>query len=117
MLSIILPKNLYREVFFTENLKKALIMMCFPVAVLMLVLSVLLCLPKTQAAATPAAEYVLKDYGGNPALFYSDNEMPVRVYPTIYTHLLPRADAENLQNGIEITTEEQLRQLIEDFDG
>ncbi|MDO5602631.1 MAG: BofC C-terminal domain-containing protein [Oscillospiraceae bacterium] len=100
-------------------LKKAILYLSIPLALFMLTLSLALVFgPGRVTADTPSPPvYTLKDDGGYPALFQSGKSLPLRTYPSIYTHLLPSQDAEALQNGIAVEDEEELRRLIEDFGG
>lgn len=100
------------------TLKKAILYLSIPLALLMLALSLALIFGSGHGNATsPTTAYTLRDDGGYPALFQSGKSLPLRTYPSIYTHLLPAQDAEALQNGILVENEEELRRLIEDLGG
>lgn len=98
--------------------KYTILILCICCAVLMLVLGLALVFgPRSrQASAAAPSVYILQDNGGYPALFQRGRSVPLRTYPTIYTHLLPEADAEALQNGIIVRSEAELQALLEDFD-
>lgn len=59
-------------------------------------------------------EYILKDHGGQLALYRQGESQPIEVYE-VYTHLLPQQDVASLQAGIPLQSEEQLDRLLEDF--
>ncbi len=59
--------------------------------------------------------FVLAAYGNNAAL-YDGNEI-IEVYDSILISALPPADRTLLEQGIEISSFEQLTTLLEDFDG
>lgn len=61
-------------------------------------------------------QYILKEYQGKVGIFKPGEETPEEVLdidPTI----LPETDQEDLRNGIFIDNADELRTLIEDFDG
>lgn len=63
------------------------------------------------------SEYIFlaKTYEGNIALFSPDNQVrPIRI-SDINVASLPAADIALLETGIEIFTQEQLSQLLEDY--
>ncbi len=59
--------------------------------------------------------YHLARMGSMVALFDEEGAI-IEVYE-IYVHLLPPEDAQALNEGIKIESEQQLRQLLEDFGG
>lgn len=74
----------------------------------------------TQVSATTnennSYQYILKEYQGKVGVFEPGEETPEEVLdidPTI----LPETDQEDLRNGILIDNADDLRALIEDFDG
>ena len=58
--------------------------------------------------------YVLRDLGGQAALFEPGADAPVSRYE-IYTALLPEEDAEALCEGIPIADSEELQRVLEDL--
>lgn len=67
-----------------------------------------------EAVAQPI--YILQDQGGKVGLWDARTGELLCRYE-IYTHLLPAADAEALQDGIDIYTDQQLVRLLEDYGG
>ncbi len=66
-------------------------------------------------AENPKDYYHLATMGEMLALF-DESGTVVEVYE-IYTHILPPEDVQQLNIGIKIENEQQLRQLLEDFGG
>ena len=59
-------------------------------------------------------QYIVKEHNGNIAVFKSGGEKPTEIYE-VPVETLPAEDAKKLQEGIRVTTEEKLRQLLEDL--
>lgn len=59
--------------------------------------------------------YVLREYEGHLALYRENGIRPYRVLDT-EVWLLPEEDRAALENGILLETEQELRQLLEDWD-
>lgn len=60
--------------------------------------------------------YIVKNYNGKIGIFIKGDENPFQVID-IDPSLLPEKDQEELSEGLEIKGAENLRQIIEDFDG
>lgn len=58
--------------------------------------------------------YIIKDYGGNIAVFENDEKKPFRI-TDIEVKNLPEADRKELKNGITAQNNEQLTTLLEDY--
>lgn len=74
-----------------------------------------------ENATQPAAEqttkyrtYVVREYDGVVAVFYSDSNKPIRVTQR-YIKALPEKDRAKLKKGIRVNDREQLRRLLEDL--
>lgn len=70
----------------------------------------------TEAVTTQKTTYTLKDYNGQIALFKNNDEKPTEIY-NIFINSLPKADIENIKNGITVETKEELNKLLEDYLG
>lgn len=71
----------------------------------------------TQPAAeqtTKYRTYVVREYDGVVAVFYSDSNKPIRVTQR-YVKALPEKDRAKLKKGIRVNDREQLRRLLEDL--
>lgn len=71
----------------------------------------------TPSPELPQPLYILGQQEGHVAVFSPDEPLdgqPLRVYP-IYTRLLPETDQRRLQAGLEIYSEMQLQQRLEDY--
>ncbi len=72
-----------------------------------------------KQASTAAHEntgYVLGEYNGRLALFREHSSKPYRILE-MEVYLLPEADQESIRSGgITVSTEDELRQLLEDWD-
>ena len=62
----------------------------------------------------PSPSYTLSEYNGQLALFRDDQDEPVARYEA-YTNLLPPNDVSLLQEGIPVSSQEELQRLLEDF--
>lgn len=62
----------------------------------------------------PSPSYTLSEYNGQLALFRDDQDEPVARYEA-YTNLLPPNDVSLLQQGIPVSSQEELQRLLEDF--
>ena len=74
---------------------------------------------KTDAPVSSEAETVPKKmklgiYGGYLALFIGDGRYPNEIYE-VTVRSLPETDRERLADGIEINSEAELREIIEDL--
>ena len=71
---------------------------------------------KVIGNAEPAQkiEYILKDYNGHIAVFYSNEDTPYKEFD-IPTNTFSDYDKSMLKKGIKADSEEQIRQLIEDY--
>lgn len=71
----------------------------------------------SSSAEEPMEEiYIVKNYNGKIGIFIKGDENPFQVID-IDPSLLPEKDQEELSDGLEIKGAENLRQIIEDFDG
>lgn len=68
--------------------------------------------PAPAESGTPL--WILKDSGGCVARYDAEGEHRLQVWP-VYTALLPDEDLERLHEGIPVYSEQELRQLLEDF--
>ncbi|HBL41206.1 MAG TPA: hypothetical protein DDY98_06410 [Ruminococcaceae bacterium] len=59
--------------------------------------------------------YWIKEYNGMVAVFETDSQMPQEVLDCPINSL-PTEEAERIQSGIPVSSEEELQQLIEAFD-
>lgn len=64
----------------------------------------------------PSPGFVLKEYEGRMALYRENAPRPYRILDR-EVWLLPEEDRLALQEGILVATEQELRQLLEDWDG
>lgn len=71
-----------------------------------------------DSSAEKAVEeiYIIKNYQGKIGIFIKGDENPFQILD-IDPSLLPEKDQEELSEGLEIKGAENLRQIIEDFDG
>ena len=67
-----------------------------------------------NAEPTQKVEYVLKDYNGHIAVFYSNKDTPYEEFD-IPTDTFSEYDKNMLKQGIKADTQEEIRQLIEDY--
>ncbi len=70
----------------------------------------------STAIATLGAEYVLKMYDGNLAVFINGASEPAEVF-SVPVSLLPEADRILLEKGIAASSRAELQRLIEDYTG
>ena len=68
--------------------------------------------PKKDETVT--YQYVIKEYNGIIAVFENGEGKPAEIYE-VPVETLPAEDVKKLQEGIQVTTEEKLRQLLEDL--
>ncbi len=59
--------------------------------------------------------YILRTVNGTVGL-YDNNEL-IKIYENIVVSTLPLIDRDNLNTGIKLNDLEELRKIIEDFDG
>ncbi|MDE6004235.1 MAG: hypothetical protein K2G88_02495 [Oscillospiraceae bacterium] len=72
-----------------------------------------------QASALAEKEpigFILKTYQGKIALFRENSEKPYQILD-IEIYLLPDADRELLEQGIFAESEEELKKILEDWEG
>lgn len=62
----------------------------------------------------PIYEYVIKEYNGNIAVYKSGETRPRDIYE-VPVETLPTEDVKNLESGIPVKDEKELKQLIEDL--
>ncbi len=67
---------------------------------------------KTEISQTER-NYILKDYNGRIALFFENDEKPLKIYD-IFTDSLPEYDAKSLKIGINVNKEE-LNNVLSDY--
>ena len=67
------------------------------------------------AASGAAAQYMLKEYGGQIGVYTDGSGIPSQVLE-VQVKGLPQEDQERLSEGIFVPTLEQLYKLIEDYD-
>lgn len=58
--------------------------------------------------------YVIKNYDGKVSVFEKGKSIPLRVTDTL-TSKLPQQDQEILQNGIEVNSQKDVSNILEDF--
>lgn len=69
----------------------------------------------SSAVDTKPTMYILKDYNGKIAVFEPSEDTPEQVLD-VYVQNLPTMDQQMLKSGIEVDSEQELRNLIEDYD-
>ncbi len=69
--------------------------------------------PATEQT-TKYRTYVVREYDGVVAVFYSDSSKPIKVTQR-YVKALPEKDRANLKEGIQVNDKEELRKLLEDL--
>ena len=70
--------------------------------------------PVNSESESPSEKMILGIYSGHIALFIGDGRYPNEIYEAL-VRTLPESDRLRLQNGIEINSEEELRETIEDL--
>ncbi len=70
---------------------------------------------QASQAAEEAVGYMLGEYNGKIALFREDSTRPYKVLD-MEVYLLAEEDLEALRDGIIVDTEEELLQMLEDWD-
>lgn len=73
--------------------------------------------PVKQSSAESVTQqeyYILKDYCGKIAVFKGDSSTPEQIYD-IFTNTLPEQDITMLTHGIEVKSENELTELINDY--
>ncbi len=68
----------------------------------------------TNSVAQSVTKYVVKEYGNKIAVFMYGEVTPFKVHD-VYVSTLPEADQIELKKGINVSTIEELRKLIEDY--
>ncbi len=71
---------------------------------------------KPQKATSVPSGYTVKEYEGRIAVFKSNSENPIKIIDGIYVRDLPSFDRELLQSGINVDSDAELNQLLEDYD-
>ena len=71
--------------------------------------------PDTVKAETPSPLYTVKTYGDIIGIFHYGEDIPFRLL-SVSTQSLPSQDIESLNKGISIYSDEDLFNIIEDFD-
>ena len=72
-------------------------------------------MPEPEIRATePAPSYVIRDSGGNIAVFLQGESAPVMVTQT-RTDALPRQDSRRVKEGISVEGRQELEKLLEDY--
>jgi hypothetical protein len=70
--------------------------------------------PTEIQQATEYQTYIVREYNGMVAVFYSGQDKPFKVTDR-YVSALPQQDINALQQGIRVDTDESLRKLLEDL--
>lgn len=70
--------------------------------------------PTEIQQATEYQTYIVREYNGMVAVFYSGQDKPFKVTDR-YVSALPQQDVNALQQGIRVDTDESLRKLLEDL--
>ena len=70
--------------------------------------------PVNSESEIPSEKMRLGVYSGHIALFIGDGRYPNEIYEAL-VRTLPESDRIRLQNGIEINSEDELREIIEDL--
>lgn len=68
----------------------------------------------TNSVAQSVTKYVVREYGNKIAVFMYGEVTPFKVHD-VYVSTLPEADQIALKKGINVSTIEELRKLIEDY--
>lgn len=72
-------------------------------------------LPEADNSKSNSPIYVMKSYGDIIGIYNYGEDMPIKLV-NVTVKKLPEKDAKSLDKGIEIFTNEQLNELLEDFD-
>lgn len=72
-------------------------------------------LPRQSAGETAVDPFLVGSYGGNVAVFVGGERSLPRQVTGVRIDTLPRADAEQLREGIGLDGEEALARLLEDL--
>lgn len=94
--------------------KWATVIVCAALCLAVCVGGALIALSVLRSPQTEESRYILRDFGGQLALFEPDSEAPIARYD-VYTALLPEEDAAMLREGIPVTDQAQLQRLLEDL--
>ena len=70
--------------------------------------------PQSSTAQSEFKVYKVKNYNGNVAVFSSESYDPISV-TSVAVEELPPVDQELLKKGIEVSSEEELITLLEDY--
>ena len=71
-------------------------------------------LSQSSSQETRQVRYLMKNYGGRPAVFEAQQQSPLLVFD-VYVNTLPEYDQQLLQEGISVEGEQQLTRIIEDY--
>lgn len=71
---------------------------------------------KAQKSFVANYKYIVKEYSGQIAVYKPEEKTPIKTY-NVFIENLPSSDQEDLKTGINIKTDEELRNIIEDFTG
>lgn len=72
--------------------------------------------PTTTSSASSVMQnyYIVREYNGKLAVFKNSDKYPTTIYD-VFVFTFPEADKELLKKGIKVTSEHDLRKLIEDY--
>lgn len=70
--------------------------------------------PVPQTDKNTTSVYIIKAYNGKLAVFKNDEALPVKITDVIVSKL-PLADQENINKGIIVNDETQLKKLLRDY--
>lgn len=115
-------------------MRKAIIITCCAVVLVLATISILLptmkktnnvpvvssdTFPTESSSATPLnsqpeERYTIREYQGNIAVFMEGVDHPFRI-TDVDVHTLPKVDQEQLSQGIQVTSTDELNRLLEDY--
>lgn len=115
-------------------MRKAIIIACCAVVLILATISILLptmknqnnipvvssdTLPTESSSTVPVnsqseERYTIKEYQGNIAVFMEGVDHPFRI-TDVDVHTLPKMDQEQLSQGIQVTSTDELNRLLEDY--
>ncbi len=72
--------------------------------------------PEVQSSSK-AETFIVKEYNGKIAVFEDAKAQPLYVLDTPYIYDLPTYDRELLKVGITALSQQELQQILEDYDG
>lgn len=94
--------------------KWASVIACAALCLVVCAAAALAALKLLRSGEDSGPRYVLRDCGGQIALFEPGNDAPMARYD-VYTDLLPEEDAALVREGIPVSGREELERLLEDF--